>query len=133
MKLKYKNWINQKFPTAESALNQCKEACIEMKKQFPELILTNGLIQVGIEKDMRNHWWLRDSNDKIIDPTAHQYNLFNLNIVFYSEIDDNHDLRNFTQGRCCNCGERYFIGKNNWNNSTVCSNECYSLFAKSLK
>ena len=86
MNQKYNQWVLKNFPTAESALNKCHKACIEMKKEFPELILTNGEVQVGIEKDMRTHWWLKTVNDEIIDPTAHQYQLFNLKSKLKSGI-----------------------------------------------
>lgn len=132
MKAKYSNWIKKHYPTPQSAINQCSQACEKLRNDFPELIITNGLIQVGIEKDQRSHWWARTINGEIIDPTAHQYEAFGSSIIFYTEITDDHDLRNFEEGRCSNCGEHYFIGKDNWNCSTTCSSSCFKSYVKYL-
>lgn len=126
MNPKYLSWIQENYPTSDSAFNQCSFACHKMKAQFPELQITNGTVQVGCEKEERTHWWLKTSSNQIIDPTAHQYDLFNMKIVFYNEIDDNHDLRKYKLIKCMNCGDKYFLGKNNWNNSMCCSDRCSS-------
>lgn len=125
IKSEYKQWIIDNYPTPNSAINLCREACEKMKEAFPELTLTNGLIQVGTEKDERTHWWCKDPEGNVVDPTAHQYKIFGMRIVFYNEIDDEHDLRKYPQGKCANCGETYFIGKNNWGDSTTCSSKCF--------
>lgn len=124
MKKIYKEWINKNYPTPQSALNQCYEACKKMNQKFPELLITNGLIQVGIEPEERQHWWLKTLSGEIIDPTEHQYQVFGMNIVFYNEIDNEHDLRKFEQCKCIYCGTKFFLGKNDWNNRNSCSNEC---------
>ena len=132
MEQKYKDWIIENYPTPQSAINMCKEASELMNKQFPELIVTNGLIQVGDEASQRTHWWLKTKSGNVIDPTAHQYKIFGMNIKSYNEITDDHDLRKYPQGKCTNCGEPYFIGKDNWNDKTVCSSSCYQEYSDYL-
>lgn len=132
IKPEYKQWIIDNYPTPHSAVNLCKEACEKMILEFPELVLTNGLIQVGTEKDERTHWWCKDPEGNIVDPTAHQYKIFGMRIVFYTEIDNDHDLRKYSQAVCANCGDDYFIGKNDWSDSTVCSSKCWTAYIKYL-
>lgn len=132
MDQKYKDWIFNNYPTPQSAINMCKEASEAMSQEFPELVVTNGLIQVGDEEKKRTHWWLKTKDGKVIDPTAHQYKIFGMAVLEYQEINDDHDLRKFSQGRCHNCGEPYFIGKDNWHDSTVCSSKCFKEYSDYL-
>ena len=105
----YLQWAMKNYPDYKAALGQCKKAVFEMKKEFPELEITNGYAHfIGIEKRM--HWWLKDKKGQIIDPTAHQYpEYLGSHIVEYEEITDNHDARKYEQAKCPNCGEYYFV------------------------
>lgn len=132
MKLQYNNWIKLHYPDHQSAINQCKDACEKIKNSFPELRITNGFILLANECNQRVHWWCVDEDGKTVDPTAHQYFGHNTIICDYEEINDDHDLRNYPQGRCPNCGDHYFVGKDNWHDSTVCSSKCWTAYARHI-
>lgn len=105
---KYNEWIKKEYPTPRSALAKCREAVNKMVDAFPELKRTNGFVYfIGHEKRM--HWWCIDEGGEIVDPTAHQFiDYIGRPILFYEEIDDEHDARNFPRARCMECGEYYF-------------------------
>lgn len=101
MKDVYKNWIEEHYPTIGSAYGHCQEAVQLMKEAFPELEVTNGFAITSWGD--REHWWLKDSEGNVVDPTAHQFVLFG-----YEEIDDTHPARNYPRRRCMDCGEYYY-------------------------
>jgi hypothetical protein len=121
MTQKYKAWISVNYSNPRDAVSQCKEACHKMKESFSELIITNGLVLVGL--DFRQHWWCKTEDGDIVDPTAHQYEVFDLKISEYQEIDDDHDLRKYPQCKCMNCGE-YFFYKKDSQSQNSCSDKC---------
>jgi hypothetical protein len=118
---KYLLWI-EKYESENNILGKCKEACELMIKEFPELTITNGFVQsslIDIECDIEEgyeHWWCKDNEGNIIDPTRSQYRL--VEPINYVEIDDNHPARNMPRKHCPNCG-KYFYG-----DSYLCSEEC---------
>ena len=112
---KYQKWIFENYPTPESARRKCKEATIEMSVVFPELIRVRGLASVeepyGLPPTRTPHWWLVTEENKIIDPTGHQYPTRILN---YEEADES---KGAPTGRCPNCGglcyEEHYLCSNN--------------------
>lgn len=108
MEEKYRNWIARNYPEPIDALGKCKEATEAMAAAFPELVRTNGFIDIISDSD-RMHWWLKDADGEIVDPTAHQFQCYNDTIIEYREIDDSHPARNFKQARCMECGEYYYV------------------------
>jgi hypothetical protein len=108
MKSKYKEWIDKNYPTYQSALAQCVKACKDMVIVFPELKTTNGFAHF-IHCEPRAHWWCKDPEGNIVDPTAHQFPKYlGSPIMDYEEIDDNHPARMYAQAKCMNCGEYYY-------------------------
>lgn len=105
---KYKEWIDKNYPAPQAALGQCGQACIKMKKDFPELTITNGLIFLLGFPEERLHWWCKDESNNIIDPTSHQYSGLGYMITEYQEIDESHPARNCKRAKCHNCGEHYY-------------------------
>ena len=72
MKQNYQQWIDLHYPTTASARNKCRDAVVDMTRKFPELI-----IQVGRANGIF-HCWLKTSSDIIIDPTAKQFDTFDI-------------------------------------------------------
>ena len=109
MKKEYKDWVNQKYPNYQSALAKCVEAVKAMAKEFPDLSITNGFAHF-LTCEPRMHWWCKDTEGNIVDPTGHQYpEYLGSPIMHYEEIDDNHDARRYEQTKCMNCGEYYYV------------------------
>jgi len=113
---KYKQWIDTYYGTYTDALGRCKEACTEMKRKFPELTVTNGFVSSAWEENNREHWWLKDLEGQIIDPTRMQYR--NIEPIEYEEIDDNHIARQKPRKHCPNCGGYFY------SDGYLCSEKC---------
>ena len=85
---KYQDWVDENYPTKESADNKCNQAVTFMKRKFPELTVCTG------KADGVFHCWLIDESGGIIDPTAHQfdkrikeYRLFANRFLNRNEVD----------------------------------------------
>lgn len=119
MEDKYREWIDLNYPDSSSGYGKCKEACEAMKAAFPELIITNGFVEVfAWNCNDRQHWWLKTKDQEIIDPTRKQFP----GLIEYREIEDDHPARNYPTCKCMNCGEVYFGTSNR--SRTVCSPKC---------
>jgi hypothetical protein len=106
--MRYQAWINREYPTCESALAKCKEACHRMKEVFPELQITNGFVHFAF-CEKREHWWCKNSRGDIIDPTAIQFlEYIGEPVMEYEEIAEDHDARKYPKKRCMECGECYY-------------------------
>lgn len=103
MKQAYSDWIKKHYPTDKEAYGQCQPAAKAMKEAFPELAVTNGFIEDGMWGE-RAHWWCKDENGEIVDPTRIQFPA----LFDYTEIDDEHPARKYPQDRCHDCGEYYY-------------------------
>ena len=72
------NLVDTKYQgDARRTLGRCKEEVEAMHEAFPELVIVKGFVYVdwgpGYENErIREHWWLKDTEGKIIDPTAGQ-------------------------------------------------------------
>lgn len=119
METKYESWISDYLILMNyEVLGECKNACTQMKKFFPELTITNGFVQSPLleNEEGLEHWWLKDKEGNIIDPTRSQYEY--VEPITYIEIDDNHPARNMPRNKCPNCG-KYFYGT-----GYLCSDKC---------
>lgn len=123
---KYDTWIEKNY-NKESSYGQCKTACELMKNEFPELTITNGFVVDALWGE-REHWWLKTYDESVVDPTKAQFSC----ILEYVEIDDSHPARIYERGTCANCGEHYYVGKDNWDDRTVCSRRCWTAYASYL-
>lgn len=119
---RYKKWIDQNYPTTESALGNCHQACKAMKQAFPELEQTNGFAHLSYNNVEQPHWWLKDSKGNIVDPTYRQFE--GHLILEYQEIDDSHPARNHPRRKCCNCGEYFYETPEAIKFSPCCTNRC---------
>lgn len=108
MKPEYQEWISKNYPDPAYTLGRCKEAVDAMVEVFPELTKTNGFIDLLSSYD-RMHWWCKDAEGNIVDPTAHQFRAYADVIIDYREIDDSHPARKYPRAKCMNCGEYYYV------------------------
>lgn len=108
MKAKYQEWVDINYPDPAYTLGRCKEAVDAMVEAFPELIKTNGFIDLYSSYE-RMHWWGKDTEGNIVDPTAHQFKAYADRIFEYREIDDNHPARKYVRAKCMNCGQYYYV------------------------
>lgn len=100
---KYQAWINEHYPTPDSAHLRCEEATAAMVVAFPELRRVRGHALIGL--NFRAHWWCVDPNGTIVDPTAHQWALLPLQ---YDAIPDDFEE---PHGKCYECGALLFRSK----------------------
>ena len=118
----YQKWIAEYIDRTPHLRGQCKPACEEMQRAFPELLITKGHVSTVWGRDQ--HWWLKTTEGKIIDPTASQYPV----VFSYSEHVEGEPVR---VGTCMYCGkglmahsqkEANFIRSN----PPFCNDECAS-------
>ena len=111
---KYTQWIQDNYPTKESAYLKCEEATLKMVENFPELKRVRGLASVeepyNLPPTRTPHWWCVSPLGEIIDPTSHQYPT---RIISYAEADES---KGPPTGKCPNCGDlcyqsNYFCSK----------------------
>jgi hypothetical protein len=69
---KYDDHIKEYLAKVGSPYGKCREAAKEMKEAFPELTIVRGFI-IDMLWGERNHWWLVDTEGKIVDPTKTQF------------------------------------------------------------
>lgn len=117
---KYQEWIKKNYPDEHSAYGKCEEATIKMQKEFPELQRVRGFYHCPMW-GQRTHWWLKNSDGRIIDPTGHQHPSFFLGIGDYQELSDNE----LPIGKCVNCGAYTF--KTSFSDY-ICSEDCFSQY-----
>lgn len=89
----YGEWIDQNYPTQDSARNRCAGATLAMIQEFPELTRVRGWY------GWSEHWWCKTATGEIVDPTAKQF----LPGGTYREFRDGIDPEPL--GKCMNCGD----------------------------
>ena len=89
---RYQRWIDKNVPIECRQL--CKTKAEEMVETFPELRIVG---EVGI---FESHAWCVDKNNKVVDPTAHQYSC-----RYNYETTCRLDFEDFPKNKCMNCGE----------------------------
>jgi len=117
---KYQEWISQSIPSRAHALGQCAGVTLDMQADFPELIRVRGQYHCPIWGE-RDHWWLKDPDGNVIDPTAKQFP--SGGIGEYQEWNEGDPE---PTGQCPNCGNRCYNG------ASVCSRECASEYTRYL-
>jgi len=105
---KYLLWI------MNNSSNESRKATIIMKGQFPELKRIKGVIEIEtLTTTIKcTHWWLKDEENNIIDPTANHYKILN----YYEEKF----IKCYTCGKFC-LGDHHF-----------CSENCENLYLSKL-
>jgi hypothetical protein len=101
-------------------LGRCKEEVEAMHEAFPELVIVKGFIYTdfgaGYESErIREHWWLKDEEGTIFDPTAGQFPF----IECYREYKEGDDVR---IGKCMHCGT--VLWGQPGTSKTFCNDDC---------
>lgn len=121
---KYAKWIQENYPTPESARLQCEEATKKMAETFPELKRVRGLAHVlepyGLPPTKTPHWWCVNVYGYEVDPTGHQYPTC---ILKREPVDES---KGEPTGKCIECGDLAYNGSN------FCCKEHEQSFIKSL-
>lgn len=126
----YELWI--RLSVKGDGYSQCEEITLAMGKEFPELQRRKGIYH-DAEWGRRSHWWLRDQDRNIVDPTGKQFPTgcwFPSSDSLYTDLTvltDDEIKKMLPSGKCANCGEAIYGGSD-----TVCSDSCGSEFAASI-
>lgn len=90
---KYQRWIN------ENVEENCQQQCVRHSKAMADVF--PNLRVVGMSGMLNGHAWCVDKDDKVVDPTSHQFsNPFQYTIRL--ELDD------FPIGKCSWCGGEHW-------------------------
>ena len=109
----YKKWIST---NSTQPLGRCVELTVAMAAEFPELTRTRGHYLCPIWGD-REHWWLVDTNNTIVDPTDAQFpSLGHGENVSWEEGNEE------PVGKCGNCGGYSYPSQGG--NSSFCGDDC---------
>lgn len=128
MKQEYQDYIDK--ITHRQAYGHCYERCMEMKKEFPELIHCKGWYYEAIWNEDREHHWLKTESGEIIDPTAKQFPTNGALTAEYREYKAGDKVR---IGCCAYCGEDIMGFPEEGNNPpTVCSETCHKAYVNYL-
>ena len=103
MKNKYRVWIANNIV---QSLGLCKVHCESMMLVFPELKIIRGHYFCALWGE-REHWWLLDEDEIIVDPTAMQFPSKGEG-VYIPWIEGEKE----PTGRCLNCGEYVYDDDN---------------------
>lgn len=72
--MNYEAWIKKNIPMKKrKQVGKCRECCEIVHANFRELSITYGEYECSITGKMYPHFWLEDTDGKIIDPTRWQF------------------------------------------------------------
>jgi hypothetical protein len=110
MKEEYRRWIADNVQG--DGYGCCSEVTEAMAAAFPELTRVRGHYYCWVWGE-RTHWWLEDTENNIVDPTAAQFPSKGSGTYVPSD-----ETQAEPTGRCPNCGGYVYDG------STCCSENC---------
>lgn len=114
----YEEWIENYVSRQPERFvrGKCKDACSEMRLQFPELRAAAGFVYCTWGRDQ--HWWCVTPDGTVVDPTKEQFQ----RVFMYEELDllDPNDRARVPTGVCMDCGGDVYESK------TFCSDQCES-------
>lgn len=73
MTKKYREWIEATVPTIHYARGRCVTVAKSMQFLFPELRLCKGYYIEPGKTIKHPHWWLKNMEGAVIDPTIIQF------------------------------------------------------------
>lgn len=122
LRTEYEAWIAANVVEHDS-YGKCKQVTQQMVEAFPGLEVRRGWFH-SVAWGRRGHWWCRDSEGHIVDPTARQHPdgvLFPKSTSKYEDLTDLTDdelAGTVPSGRCLDCGGDVYGG------NTFCNSEC---------
>jgi len=117
MRPEYAAWIEKHCAGPQGGF--CHSRATDMQEAFPELVLCRGYY-VSVLDGSRPHWWLKDAEGSVIDPTAAQFQMKDGGVYQEYEESIHGEL---PIGKCMNCGSEVFESENP-PASCCCSPEC---------
>lgn len=108
---KYNQWIRDYGLRYDSIRSRCEEATMEMIDEFPELTRVRGHVSHILSDKISPHWWCKDEDGTIWDPTSSQF----VAIIEYIEHDES---QSEPTGKCLHCGEYCY------DYNSVCGDKC---------
>ena len=105
---------------------KCKEYVDYISDRIPELEKVRGFYHCPLW-GKRQHWWLKDKDGNIFDPTVSQFP--SKGIGTYEEYDPEIHLTPI--GKCLNCGDLIYESKGY--GDSACDEECYSKILSSFR
>jgi hypothetical protein len=90
---------------------KCKEMCEKLVRDNPELTMVRGFYWCPIWNKDEPHWWCKDKQGNIVDPTVNQFP--SKGVGYYTEFDG------FIT--CEMCGKR-IAGKRKVREASLCTN-----------
>ena len=116
MKPEYQEWVDK---NVKEPYGKCSEMTTKMIEAFPELKRIRGQYDDPIW-GLREHWWLEDPDENVVDPTKEQFpskGAFSVNYIPWDESQPE------PTGKCPNCGEYCYEGR------YLCSTKCEQDYA----
>lgn len=96
-------WIDEHYPTQESAYGKCAEATEAMMAAFPgQLRRVRGWVE-DLGWGRRAHWWCVNAEGEIVDPTRRQFTFLHMYEPHDESTGDPPEPR-----VCMNCGVEHF-------------------------
>ena len=111
----YRMWIEQ---NVTHPIGKCHTIAKLMQSKFTELRMARGHYYCPIW-GQREHWWLIDPQNKIVDPTAQQFPSKGTGAYVQWKGPE-------PTGKCPNCGQYVYNG------DQICSKKCELAFIASL-
>lgn len=109
---KYDRWMRK----LGDVVGKCAEVTASMEVEFPELDRVRGHYHCWVW-GVREHWWLVDLDDHVVDPTAEQFP--SKGSAAYVPWDEDAEE---PSGQCLNCGEYVY------DNASHCNETCRRAF-----
>ena len=117
---KHQTWIQDYLASFENPFKatygKCAEVSQMMQEAFPELERVRGYVYTPWGK--REHWWLKTTDETIVDPTADQFP----SIFEYEEWHEGMERR---LGKCMDCGEEIWgVDAKSVHSTMFCNADC---------
>lgn len=117
---KYVDWIAKNVKDRTEAYGACASITRKMWEAFPfELRRVRGFYYCTFW-GRREHWWLVDLNNNVVDPTASQFPSNGMGT--YEELTDEEVEKCCPVGKCPNCGNELY--KDNEYGTEFCNEDC---------
>jgi hypothetical protein len=117
---KYAAFLNAHRKPMYDDWGNCKENCLKMQEEFPELELIRGHVLTAHDPKEWTHWWLQSPEGEVVDPTVSS-----TLILAYMPWEEGSQE---PIGKCPNCGE--YCYDHEW--MPLCTESCSKAYIRYL-